>query len=133
MLLAVTLGAAAPALAWTHALTYYRGNAALWSRDKVTWSHNGLKITSGTASQGCGYPFPSRITAKGVRAYKPNARDWYYTSTQHASSRRCSTSRGIKAARSVFSFGRDVQIISPLPLEPPSGRSDAGMLRTTGG
>ena len=76
---------AAPALAGTDSLTYYRGNSFLWSRDRVTWSYTGLKITSGTASQGCGYIFPNRISARGVRVYKPNVRNWYYTSTYHAS------------------------------------------------
>jgi hypothetical protein len=84
-LFVITLGVAGPAFAWTDTLTYYRGNAALWSRDKVTWSYNGLKITSGTASQACGYLFPNRISARGVTVYKPSSRNWYYTSTYHAS------------------------------------------------
>lgn len=81
----VCLAAPAFATTWTDTHTYYRGNSFLWSRDKVTWSYTGLQIKSGTATQGCGYIFPNHITAKGVTVYKPNNREWYYTSKYHAS------------------------------------------------
>jgi hypothetical protein len=78
---------AVPAFAttWTDTHTYYRGNAFLWSRDRVTWSYTGLRIKSASASQGCGYIFPNHITAKGIKVYKPSNTNWYYTCKYHAS------------------------------------------------
>lgn len=49
--------------------SFYRGIALMWSRDNLSWTTSGNKVTGSTAWQEAGYIFPNIARATGISKY----------------------------------------------------------------